>query len=161
VLHARQPRIVLLDRRLEDTVLLAPAKGIIQSRILELGEMAMPSRPAFTLALTDPKWVRVYLPEPQLGWIDRGMRAQVYSDSFKDRPFDGWVGFISPQAEFTPKSVETTDLRTQLVYETRIWVDDPANELRLGMPVTVEIDIAQPPQSPGNAAPDTGSGDRG
>ncbi len=139
VLRAREAQLTYLQERLDDTVLHAPAVGVIQSRILEPGEMAMPARPALVLALTDPKWVRAYLPEPDLGHIRDGMTAQVYSDSFPDRVFDGQVGFISPLAEFTPKSVQTTDLRTQLVYEIRIWVDDPANELRLGMPVTVEI----------------------
>jgi HlyD family secretion protein len=68
------------------------------------------------------------------------MPAKVYSDSFPGRAFQGWVGFMSPQAEFTPKSVQTTDLRTQLVYETRVWVDDPGDVLRLGMPVTVAVE---------------------
>jgi HlyD family secretion protein len=67
------------------------------------------------------------------------MKARVISDSFPDHAFSGWVGFISPEAEFTPKSVETSDLRTKLVYEVRVYVRDPQNRLRLGMPVTVEI----------------------
>lgn len=66
------------------------------------------------LALTDPKWVRAYLPEPELGRIRQGMKAQIYSDSFGDRFFDGQVGFISAQSEFTPKSVQTPQLRTAL-----------------------------------------------
>lgn len=139
-LAARQAGVDLLRHRLEDTVLRSPAAGVIQSRILEPGEMASPTRPAFVLALTDPKWVRTYVSEPDLGHIDRGMKARVLSDSFPGEPIDGWVGFISPVAEFTPKSVETTDLRTRLVYEVRVYVHDPENRLRLGMPVTVEID---------------------
>lgn len=122
-----------------DAVLTAPTNGVVQSRILEPGEYATPDRPILSLALTDRKWVRAYLPEPQLGLVDRGMRAAVESDSFPDRGFDGRVGFISPTAEFTPKTVETTDLRTKLVYEIRINIDDPDGRLRLGQPVTVRI----------------------
>jgi HlyD family secretion protein len=143
VLKARGAHLALLQQRLKDTVLCAPAKGVILSRILsrilEPGETATPTRPAFILALTDPKWVRAYLPEPDLGKIRQGMKARIYSDSFENRFFEGRVGFISAQAEYTPKSVQTTQLRTNLVYEVRIWTDDPDDELRLGMPVTVKI----------------------
>jgi HlyD family secretion protein len=102
--------------------------------------MASPTRPAFTLALTDPKWIRAYVPEPDLGRVALGMQAKIRSDSFGDRAYDGWVGFISPVAEFTPKTVETSELRTRLVYEVRVYVEDPQDELRLGMPVTVDVD---------------------
>jgi HlyD family secretion protein len=142
--EALQARVALLDKRIADTVLRAPSRGVIQSRILEVGEMADPSRPAFVMALIEPKWVRAYLPQPQMGLVGEGMRASVLCDSFPGRPFEGWVGFISPTAEFTPKSVQTEDLRTQLVYEVRVWVQDPENELRLGTPVTVHIDPGAP-----------------
>jgi HlyD family secretion protein len=133
----------LLQLRLRDTVLLAPSDGVIQSRILEPGEMATPARPAYVMALTDPKWVRAYVPEPDMGRIALGLKAQIVSDTFPDKTYEGWVGFISPQAEFTPKSVQTTDLRTQLVFEVRVWVKDPENQLRQGMPVTVNVDHTQ------------------
>ena len=113
---------------------------MIQSRLLEVGDMADANRPVFTLALTDPKWVRAYVPEPDLGLINLGMKAKILSDSFPDHTFEGWIGFISPVAEFTPKTVETTDLRTKLVYEVRVYVHDPKDQLRLGMPVTVTVD---------------------
>lgn len=148
-LEASRSRIGFLRNRLEDTVLKAPAAGIIQSRILEPGEMAGPSTPAFVLALTDPKWARVYVPGPDLGRIREGMPATVSSDSWPDREFPGRVGFISSEAEFTPKTVETADLRTKLVYEVRVWVDDPDNRLRLGMPVTVFVDVREPSGGPG------------
>lgn len=139
-LEANRSQVAFLEERLKDAILKAPSAGIIRSRILEPGEMAAPDRPAFVLALTDRKWVRAYVPEPDLGRIRAGMPAQVYSDTWPDRAFDGHVGFISPIAEFTPKSVETTDLRTKLVYEVRVWVEDPNDELRLGMPVTVAVE---------------------
>ena len=142
VLKARQANVDYLRERMNDLVLRAPGSGVIQSRTIEPGDMAMPARTAFVFARVNPKWVRAWLPEPKLGHIKNGMKAQVYSDSFRDRSFEGTVGFISPQAEFTPKNVQTEDLRTQLVYEIRINVTDPDNELRLGMPVTVVIDTA-------------------
>lgn len=142
-LQALQENLKLLSIRLEDMTLKAPEKGIIQSRILEKGELAGPAKPVYTLALTDPKWVRAYLPEPQLGRIKNGMKAFVISDSFPDQKIEGWVGFISPIAEFTPRAVQTEDLRTSLVYEARVLVKDENNRLRQGMPVTVEIEEAQ------------------
>jgi HlyD family secretion protein len=101
--------------------------------------MASPLRPVFSLAITDPKWVRAYVSEPDLGKVRPGMAASVAVDSFPGRRFDGWVGFISPVAEFTPKAVQTEELRTSLVYEVRVFVKDPADELRLGMPATVTL----------------------
>lgn len=138
-LEANRYGVALLKERLADTVLKSPSDGIVQSRILEPGEMAGPGRPAFVLAMTDPKWIRAYVSEKSLGRIREGMTAKVYSDSWPDRDFSGQVGFVSPIAEFTPQTVETTELRTKLVYEVRIIVEDPENYLRLGMPVTVKF----------------------
>ena len=129
-----------LKIRLSDTTLTSPVAGVIQNRILEPGEMAGPTRPVVTLALTDPKWVRAYVPEPYLGHIRLGMKTKIKSDSFPKKTFEGWIGFISPVAEFTPKAVATEDLRTKLVYETRVFVSDSKDQLRLGMPTTVIID---------------------
>jgi len=139
-LEALEAGLSLLHIRLTDMTLTAPAAGIVQSRILEPGEMAGPARPVLTLALTDPKWARVYVSEPDLGRIASGMTANVFSDSYPGEAIDGWIGFISPTAEFTPKAVQTEELRTKLVYEVRVFVEDPEDRLRLGMPVTVTID---------------------
>ena len=137
----------LAAQRLEDTRLLAPASGVIRNRILEPGAMAAPGAPVFTLALTDPLWVRAYISEPDLGLVHEGMRAEVRTDTLPDKAYQGWVGFISSTAEFTPKTVETTELRTKLVYRARIFVCDPQQELRLGMPVTVTLQPGAPPES--------------
>ena len=137
-----------LQVRLSDMILSAPADGTIQSRILEQGELAGPSKPAFILALCDPKWVRAYIPEPMLGKINLGMTARIFTDTLPGQFLDGWVGFISPVAEFTPRAVATEDLRTQLVYETRIFVKDPGDILRLGTPVTVAVNENQPRARP-------------
>ncbi len=126
---------------LADAALHAPAAGVIQERLLEPGDMASPQKPVFTLALTDPVWVRAYAAEPDLGKIRPGMAAEVETDSFPGKRYPAWVGFISPTAEFTPKSVEVRQLRTRLVYQARVFVRNPADELRLGMPATVRVSL--------------------
>jgi HlyD family secretion protein len=138
--------------------LVSPTNGVVQNRILEPGEMASPQRAVLTIAITDPKWVRVYAEEPDLGKIRLGMTATVTTDSFPSKKYDGWVGFISPVASFTPKTVETTELRTSLVYEVRIFVKDPADELRLGMPATVRVPLTGIEPNDGGSATENRGG---
>jgi HlyD family secretion protein len=147
ILQVYEAELALARRELADAELYAPAEGIIQNRLLEPGDMASSQRPVYTLALTDPVWVRAYVSEPDLGKIRPGMQAQVYTDSFPDRPYPSWIGFISPTAEFTPKSVQTHELRTRLVYQVRVYVCNPQGELRLGMPATVIIPLPQPAEA--------------
>ena len=143
-LAALRAEASLAQINLQKSELLAPSDGIVQSRILEPGDMASPDRPVLTLALTEPLWARVYLPENRLGKVAAGMAAEVTSDSFMGKPYRGWVGYISPSAEFTPKSVQTEETRTDLVYQARIFVCNPQGELRLGMPVTVQLKEGSP-----------------
>lgn len=137
----------LAEKNLADAVLTAPAAGTVQSRILEPGDMASPDRPVYTLAMSEPLWARVYIAEPDLGKVKPGMPATVHSDSYPDQTYQGWVGYISPSAEFTPKSVETTEIRADLVYQARVYVCNPRNELRQGMPVTVTLELNAAPQT--------------
>lgn len=102
--------------------------------------MASPQQPLFKLSLDTKKWVRAYVSEAELGRVYEGQSAEVYIDSFPDRPITGQIGYISGTAEFTPKTVQTDDLRTALLYEIRIYVNDEANVLRMGMPATVKVD---------------------
>lgn len=145
MLRASRAAVDVARKALADASLYAPDDGIIQQRILEQGDMASPQRPVYTLALTDPVWVRAYVQESNLGQVKQGMLAEVSSDSFAGKHYRAWVGYISPSAEFTPKSVETTDVRSSLVYQVRIFVCNPQNELRMGMPATVTIPLNQPP----------------
>ncbi|MHB0887642.1 efflux RND transporter periplasmic adaptor subunit [Acidithiobacillus sp.] len=140
-LEADRAALSLAQRELADSKLYAPAEGVVQDRILEPGDMANPQTPVFILALDNPVWVRAYLPEKSLGLVRLGMKAWIESDSFPGQRFPGWVGFISPTAEFTPKTVETTELRTELSYRVRVYACNPAHRLRLGMPVSVEIPL--------------------
>lgn len=136
---ASQATLALTRHNLAQGALRAPEDAVVRARLLEVGDMASPQRPVFELALTNPKWVRVYVDEADLGHIKPGMTAQVTTDSAPDRAVSGRVGYISSVAEFTPKSVETEDLRTSLVYEVRITVEDKSGFLRLGQPVTVKL----------------------
>ncbi len=140
-LNSLREALSVAKQNLSYADLYAPSDGIIQSRILESGDMASPQKPVFTLALTDPLWVRAYVSETDLGKIHTGMAAEVLTDSFPGKRYPAWVGFISPSAQFTPKSVETREVRTSLVYQVRVFVKDPQNELRLGMPAAVIIHL--------------------
>lgn len=154
MLKAGEAQLALAAEVLKDTELYAPADGIIRNRILEPGDMATPQKPVLTLAMTNPVWVRTYAPETVLGKLVPGMRAEVSTDSHPGKRYRGWIGFISPTAEFTPKNVETPELRTRLVYQVRIFVCNPEDELRLGMPATVNISLDQPKPASGHTAAD-------
>ena len=138
-LRADEAQLDLLRQELADAQLVAPVDSVVRARVMEPGEMASPQKPVLTLAIVDPKWVRAYVTETDLGHVREGMKALIEVDSFPNRRFEAWVGFISPVAEFTPKTVQTNELRTSLVYEIRVFVKDPQNQLRLGMPATVHL----------------------
>ena len=131
------------ELQLNDTVLTAPKGGIILTRAVEPGTMLSAGSTVLTLSLTDPVWVRAYVAEPDLGRVAPGTRVSVYTDA-RQQPYSGVVGFVSPTSEFTPKNVETADLRTALVYRLRIVVEQPDALLRQGMPVTVKIAAGNP-----------------
>ena len=145
-LQASQAQLALFEHQIAQGELKAPADAVVRSRLLEPGDMATPQKAAFSLALTHPKWVRVFVSESDLGRIQPGMAAKVYTDSRPGQPIDGKVGYISSVAEFTPKSVQTEELRTSLVYEVRVQVEDLDNQLRLGQPATVRFPGGETPQ---------------
>ncbi|PRC90699.1 secretion protein HlyD [Solimicrobium silvestre] len=126
------------ELQLADTVLKAPSNGIILTRAVEPGSMLTAGSTALTLSLTEPVWVRAYVAEPDLGKVAPGTRVKVITDSRKE-PYNGVIGFVSPTAEFTPKNVETSDLRTALVYRLRVIVENADTQLRQGMPVTIKL----------------------
>ncbi|MFZ3024443.1 HlyD family efflux transporter periplasmic adaptor subunit [Pseudomonas sp.] len=138
-LKASQAQLALLQHQAEQGQLKAPADAVVRSRLLEPGDMVTPQRPVLALALTEPKWVRVYVNEPDLGRVKPGMSASVFTDTSPERAIVGTVGYISSVAEFTPKAVQTEELRSSLVYEVRVLVKDPDNSLRLGQPATVKL----------------------
>jgi len=133
-------------KNLQDTRVYAPEEGIIMTRIQEPGAVVEPSNPIYTMAKSKPVWVRAYIPEPNLANVKYGMKAKVLTDTInpktsEPREYVGQVGYISPVAEFTPKTVQTEDLRTDLVYRVRIYVYNIDEYLRQGMPVTVKLKV--------------------
>ena len=136
-------RLQTAETNLNDTEIIAPNEGIVLTRIQEEGAVVPVGSPAYTLSLVSPVWIRTYINEPDLGKVHPDMKALVYTDSHPDKPYEGHIGFISPVAEFTPKNVETTTLRTDLVYRLRVVVDNPDEYLRQGMPVTVRINLVK------------------
>jgi len=100
-LRGNEAQPAFLKQQLPDTQLMAPADAVVRTRLLEMGEMISPQRPVFSLAIIDPKWIRAYVSETDIGKVRPGMTASVAVDSFPNRHFEGWVGFISPVAEFT------------------------------------------------------------
>lgn len=137
---AARAQLALLRHQLDQGELRAPVASVVRSRLLEPGDMASPQRPVLALAVTSPKWARIYVDESSLGQVKPGQTAQLSVDSMPGRTLAGRVGYISSVAEFTPKSVQTEVLRTSLVYEVRVLVDDPDDVLRLGQPVTVRLE---------------------
>ena len=124
--------------RVRDAQLLAPSPGVILTRAQEPGAILKVGSPVYTLSLMETLYVRAYVGEANLGLVVPGKTVRIRTDS-TERAFSGQVGFVSPRAEFTPKTVETPELRTDLVYRLRIVVQDPDSSLRQGMPVTVEV----------------------
>jgi HlyD family secretion protein len=129
---------------LNDAVLKAPQDGVVLTRAREAGAMVQAGQTVYSLSLTRPVWIRAYVRQPKLGLIKPGMPARVAVDSAPGKSWPGAVGFISSRAEFTPKSVETREVRDDLVYRIRVIVEDPENVMRQGMPVTVIIDGPSP-----------------
>lgn len=138
-LEAMRAGLALQEHNLALAELKAPLDAVVRSRLLEPGDMASPQRPVYLLAVNNPKWVRAYVSEVDLGFVKPGQNVEVYIDSQPHKPIMGQVGYISDVAEFTPKTVQTEELRTSLLYEIRVYVQDPDNMLRMGMPATVKI----------------------
>jgi HlyD family secretion protein len=132
-------------RDLDDATLRAPAAGVILTRAREPGAIVQPGETVLTLTIDRPLRVRAYIDEADLSRISPGMKVVVTADG-NPKSYHGNIGFVSPTAEFTPKTVETRELRTNLVYRIRVIVTDSDDALRQGQPVTVRI--------PDRAAPD-------
>ena len=137
----------IAENKLAYTKLIAPEEGIIISRAQEPGATVNASQTIYTLSKVKPMWIRTYISEKQLGNVYPDMPATVLTDTTdpktgERRTYKGRVGYISPTAEFTPKTVQTEELRTDLVYQIRVYVDEPDKFLRQGMPTTIKLDYA-------------------
>lgn len=127
------------ELNLQDSTLIAPSDGTLLTRAVEPGTVLNEGGTVFTVSLTRPVWVRAYVDERNLDQAQPGRKVLLYTDGRPNKPYHGQIGFVSPTAEFTPKTVETPDLRTDLVYRLRIVVTDADDALRQGMPVTVQF----------------------
>ena len=129
---------------LDYTVLRAPFSGVIQVRQAELGEIMVPGTPVVTLADLDHVWLRAYINETDIGRVRYNQPATVTTDTYPGKTYDGRVTFISSNAEFTPKSVETHAERVTLVYRIRIDIYNPTHELVPGMPADATLKAFPP-----------------
>lgn len=132
--------------QLDYTKIYAPEEGTVTVRVQEPGATVNKGQIVYTVSKTKPVWIRAYVNETDLGNIKYGMGVNVYTDTInpqtgRKRVYKGYVGYISPVAEFTPKTVQSTDLRTNLVYRIRVYIDDIDEYLRQGMPVTIKVDL--------------------
>ncbi len=136
-LKSLQSQAEKLKVDIRDSVIVAPVDGVILSRFKEPGSVVNPGENVLEVAKTDEYWIKAYVDETNLGKVKPGEKMLIYTDSRKE-PYSGYVGYIAPNAEFTPKNIQTEELRADLVYRFRVIVKNPDNSLRQGMPVTLQ-----------------------
>ena len=129
------------EERLKDTVIYAPGPGVVLRKNVEPGETVATGTPIFTIGDLSSPWIKVYVPEAKSGLIKLGQKAQVSADSYPGKTYDGWVSYISSEAEFTPKNVQTQEERVKLVYGVKVRVQNPDQELKPSMPADVRIGL--------------------
>ena len=144
-LEQAKASLEIAQKNLRDTEIFAPTEGTILTRIREPGSIVNPGEPVYTLSIASPVWIRAFVNARDLGRVYPGMLAEIYTDTPGGKVYTGRVGFISPVSEFTPKTVETTQLRTDLVYRIRVYAENPDLGLRQGMPVTLKLLLAERP----------------
>ena len=140
------------EERLKDTTIYAPGSGVILRKNVELGETVATGTPVYTIGDLSSPWIKVYVPEAKLGLIRLGQKALVSADTYPGKTYDGWVSYISSEAEFTPKNVQTQEERVKLVYAVKVRVNNPDQELKPGMPADVRIELREPPSPPARIA---------
>ncbi len=131
--------LALAESNLAETKLYAPISGFVTVKNVEEGEYVQVGAPVLTVMQLNQVWVRTYVPETQLGRIKLGQKAEVQTDSFPGKKYQGVVTFISPEAEFTPKNIQTREERVKLVYRIKVTINNPHQEFKPGMPVDVYI----------------------
>ena len=129
--------LVVAEDDLSSSRLYAPFEGFVTIKDVEEGEFVQAGTPVLTLARLDLVWVKTYVPETQLGRVRLGQKAEVLSDTFPGKIYPGTVTYVSPQAEFTPKNIQTREERVKLVYRIKVTLENPDQELKAGMPVDV------------------------
>jgi len=134
-------QLALIDSQLADTIAVSPISGVVLVKTTDVGEVLGPGTSVVTVGDIDHPWLRAYIKEQDLGRVKLGARAQVTTDSFPGKIYEGRITFISSEAEFTPKQIQTTDERVKLVYRIKIDIDNPRHELKSNMPADAEIRV--------------------
>jgi len=132
-------QVGMTDAQVADTTVRSPIDGIVLVKSAELGEVVAAGTTVVTIGDIDHPWMRAYINERDLGRVKLGMKADVTSDSYKGKTYTGRVTFISPEAEFTPKQIQTAEERVKLVYRIKIEVENPNRELKSNMPVEADL----------------------
>jgi HlyD family secretion protein len=141
------------EDRLADTVIYAPFSGVVLKKNVELGETVGTGTPVFTIGDLSSPWIKVYVPETKLGLVKLGQKAEVSTDTYKGKTYDGWINYISSEAEFTPKNVQTQEERVKLVYAVKVRANNPNQELKPSMPADVKILLGQSADLQGSPSP--------
>jgi HlyD family secretion protein len=142
-LHAAEQNLELSKVRLDYTVLHSPVTGVVTVRQAELGEYVVPGTPVVTVADLDHLWIRGYVSETDLGRVRWGQAATVRTDTYLGKAYKGTITFLSSEAEFTPKTVQTNKERVALVYRVKVDVENPNHELKPGMPADITIELGK------------------
>ena len=125
---------------LEDLAIRAPASGIITQRLVDVGEVVAPGAPLFDIVDLDRLYLKVYVPEKDIGKVRLGLSARIYTDAFPNEPLAATVRYIASQAQFTPKEVQTPDERVKLVYAVKLYLDaNPQHRATPGLPADAVI----------------------
>jgi len=138
-LREAEASVALAQTQVSRTVLTATGDGVVMTRVIEPGTVVLPGAAVYSVALTNEVWVRAFVPEPLLARAVPGAAVRVLTDGRPGQPYEGRIGYVSPSAEFTPKTVETPELRTQLVYRLRIRLTNPDSGIRQGQPVSIDL----------------------
>jgi multidrug resistance efflux pump len=137
-LEAEERQLGYLERQRAESVVKAPVAGVIESMELRPGDLVAPNQPVARMLEPSQIWVRVYVPEPQLGRVRVGQQARITVDTYPDREFSGKVVEIRTQSEYTPRNVQTLDQRMDQVFGVKVAID-PTPELKPGMATTVRL----------------------
>ncbi len=129
------------EEKLKDTVIYAPVSGVVLRKNVELGETVAAGVPVFTIGELEDPWIKVYVKEDKIGLVKLGQKARVSTDSYPGKTYEGIVTFISSEAEFTPKIVQTHEERVKLVFGIKVKVKNVGDELKPGMPADVRIEL--------------------
>jgi HlyD family secretion protein len=136
-------QVAVVDTMLADAVAIAPVDGVVLVRSAEVGEVLAPGTTFATIGVSDRPWLRGYIGEQDLGRVKLGAKVKVTTDSYPAKVYRGKITFISSEAEFTPKQIQTPEERIKLVYRIKIEVENPQHELKLNMPAEAEILLSE------------------